>query len=135
MQALGASPRRLRQWERAWDRIAEKETPNLHRPTVRVLFVSDNGTRDQPHSSHQHNLMRTKGPEPADSISRVGTITFEIDPLHPHGPLIRTTTSTPLGWSGPQPSHRHAGQTPSGLPIRTPRRQGPRARFPMRLRG
>ncbi|MCM2393522.1 hypothetical protein [Streptomyces albipurpureus] len=50
----------------------------------------------------------------------------EIDPLHPHGSLIRTSTSTPLGWSGPQPPHRHAGQTPSGLPIRTPRRQGRR---------
>ncbi|MFI1869423.1 hypothetical protein [Streptomyces jumonjinensis] len=127
-QALGVSPRRLLQWQRAWARIAEKES-GRRAPAVRVLVVSDDpglpeqrspgdgGTtpRDQPAPSFRNAMASVFGPRSTRSV------TFEIDPLHPHGAHIRTSTSALPGWPGPRPPRPQPGQTPSGLPIRNRR--------------
>ncbi|WDN56111.1 helix-turn-helix domain-containing protein [Streptomyces clavuligerus] len=130
LEALAVSPRRLVQWQRAWDRIAEKESG--HRPpALRLLFLSDDpALPGRNPDTGGGGVPRDRTP-PAGHSTR-GSVTFELDPLHPRGLHIRTT-STPAGWTGPRPPRPYAGQTPAGLPIRSRRYYPPPPRNPPAL--
>ncbi|WP_411145478.1 helix-turn-helix domain-containing protein [Streptomyces sp. x-80] len=104
MEALKVSPRRIRLWEGAWDRITESPTRK------RSLAVEIKVLEDPP--------VRKSGDGHAPTAISTEDLDFlreqvQFDPIGPFAPGAQ---------KGPQFAYPPAGSTRSGLPIRRPRR-------------
>ncbi|WLQ45614.1 helix-turn-helix transcriptional regulator (plasmid) [Streptomyces laculatispora] len=106
MEALGASPRKVRPWERAWERIAH--THARQPPAVVEIRVADGPVAVPPGAPVL--LMTGAGSGPDYDYLRDQVVSDYMN------------TDMPLIWKGPQRPYPPAGQTRSGLPIRIPRR-------------
>ncbi|MFE7329249.1 helix-turn-helix domain-containing protein [Streptomyces sp. NPDC057565] len=106
MEALGASPRKVGPWERAWDRIAH--TYARQPPAVVEIRVADGPAAVPP--QHPVLLMTTAANGPDYDYLRDQVVSDYMN------------TDMPRIWKGPQRPYPPAGQTRSGLPIRIPRR-------------
>ncbi|MFD6277697.1 helix-turn-helix domain-containing protein [Streptomyces sp. NPDC060209] len=106
MEALGASPRKVRPWERAWDRIAK--THARQPPAVVEIRVAEDPAAAPPERPLLLMTAAANGTDYDYLRDQVVSDYMNID-----SSLIR---------KGPQRPYPPAGQTRSGLPIRIPRR-------------
>ncbi|MEJ8653849.1 helix-turn-helix transcriptional regulator [Streptomyces sp. MS1.AVA.3] len=103
MEALKVSPRRIRLWERAWDRIAESPARKLS-PAVEFKVLEDPPVRKSD-DGHAPTTISTE----------------DLDFLREQVQFDATGPFAPGAQKGPQFAYPPAGYTRSGLPIRRPR--------------
>ncbi|MFK0187961.1 helix-turn-helix domain-containing protein [Streptomyces rubiginosohelvolus] len=106
MESVGASRRKVRRWEQAWDRIAGT---HVRRPGRAIPL-------------RPGELPASSPPEPPVLLVTSSENILDFEYLRDQVVSDYLSSETPPIWMGPQRPYPPAGQTRSGLPIRTPRR-------------
>ncbi|MER5852895.1 helix-turn-helix transcriptional regulator [Streptomyces sp. NPDC002012] len=134
-EAMGASRRKVAEWERAWDRVSGRDEPQAVMPARPALV--------DPQPAHGPPTVTTTPAPPLIRISlREVRKSDDSDTKVLVGPTIAppgvdlraedvkflsmhaftpTNSGRRQGWSGPMRAHPPVGYTRNGLPIRSPR--------------